>query len=153
MPSVLRRELLAIVRDTFDSIHGSFAKLRVQAMVPIPEGEGAAVSYKALMAEERLGRSEIYVEDLDNHVAVRPLLEGVDGPKENRELRLKLEKMSLSEIKSTLFDLRIDPEIVEGLTEGKSGYVREVLMYLEKRGRVDEFLRVASKNRPDIDFS
>lgn len=147
------RELLAIVRDTFDSIHGSFAKLRVQAMVPIPDEEGAAVSYKALLAAEREGKSEVYVDDLDEYIDVRPLLEGVDGAISNRRLFNALkDRFSEDEIRTALFEVGIDYDKELSQFRGRTALARETVLFLERRGKIDAFVAEIRKSRPDIDL-
>jgi internalin A len=146
-----RRELLAIVRSTFDAIHGAFAKLRVHAMIPIPDEEDAAVSYEALLIHERENRSEIFVEDLGKFVQVAPLLAGVDGPKSNRELlALMRDHFDIVEINQLMFEMGIDYEDFEGYTRGKMQYVINVLRHLQQRGKVDVFLAEMKRSRPDI---
>ncbi|MEM9777395.1 MAG: hypothetical protein AAF902_22645, partial [Chloroflexota bacterium] len=148
-----RRELLAIVRDTFDAIHGSFANLRVQAMVPIPGEEGAAVSYKALLAAEREGHPKVFVEDLDEYLEVRPLLEGVDGLILNRPLlNVLCEWFITDEIRNALFDVGIDYENIMVEIKGKPAFAREVVLHLERTGKIEVFVAEIRKSRPDIDL-
>ncbi|HYC88247.1 MAG TPA: COR domain-containing protein [Thermoanaerobaculia bacterium] len=77
-----RRELLGIIRDHFERLHNSYAKLPVTEQVPVPGHPGSAVNYETLLKYERANRKQIAVEigaDLVDF-NVKKLLDGVDLP-------------------------------------------------------------------------
>jgi internalin A len=83
-----RRELLGIIREHFERLHRSYAKLPVTEKVPVPGHPGSTVNYETLLKYERAEREEIAVEvgadlvDFD----VKELLDGVDIPGAPRAL-------------------------------------------------------------------
>jgi internalin A len=83
-----RRELLGIIRQHFERIHGSYEKLPVTELVPIPEHADAQVKYELLLKYERSGRDTIAVEVGDDLLDfnVKQLLDGVDLPASTRKL-------------------------------------------------------------------
>jgi hypothetical protein len=77
-----QRELLGIVREHFERLHRTYAKLPVTEIVPIPRHPGATVNYETLLKYERANRKQIAVEigaDLVD-LNVEELLDGVDIP-------------------------------------------------------------------------
>jgi internalin A len=77
-----KRELLGIVREHFERLHRTYARLPVTEQVPVPGHPGSAVNYKTLLKYERANRDEIAVEigaDLVD-LNVKELLDGVDMP-------------------------------------------------------------------------
>ena len=54
------------------------------------------------------------------------------------------------ELRSLSFDLGVDYDLLEG--ESKAGKARELVAYFERRRRVPELLKVAKRQRPDIDW-
>lgn len=77
-----RRELLGIVREHFERLHRTYAKLPVTEIVPVPGSPGATVRYETLLKYELANRKQIAVEiglDLVD-LNVEELLDGVDLP-------------------------------------------------------------------------
>ncbi|MFA6561222.1 MAG: COR domain-containing protein [Verrucomicrobiia bacterium] len=77
-----QRELLGIIREHFEHIHGSYEKLPVTEMVPIPGFPDSHVKHELLLKYERARRETIAVEVGDElrDVSVKKLLDGVDLP-------------------------------------------------------------------------
>ena len=83
-----RRELLGIIREHFERIHGDYEKLPVTAVVPIPGYPEADVEHELLLTYERSRRDAIVVKVGDElrEFSVRQLLDGVDLPGVSRVL-------------------------------------------------------------------
>ena len=73
-----RRALLYSIRLTFESIHRTIPGLEVKEKVPLPEYPEIVVDYRHLLTLERNNRPDFIPEGLDQVVAVKPLLDGVD---------------------------------------------------------------------------
>ncbi len=58
------------------------------------------------------------------------------------------ERMSLDEIESLCFDLGIDPDNLGG--DNKAGKIRELIQYMQRRGRLNDLIAQLAKERPDI---
>ncbi len=83
-----RRELLGIIREHFERIHGSYEKLPVTEVVPIPGYAEADVEHELLLTYERERRDTITVK-VGNELRdfpVKQLLDGVDLPGVSRVL-------------------------------------------------------------------
>jgi hypothetical protein len=66
-----------------------------------------------------------------------------------RELRRSLVRhFSEDELRTLAFDLDIDYECLPA--EGKTGKARELLLSLERTGRIPEFVEMLSQLRPDV---
>jgi hypothetical protein len=83
-----RREFLAVIRNTFDGIHDTIAKIQVKEMVPVPDHPGIFVKYDYLRHLMDMGETEIIPEGLDKRVSIKALIEGVEPP-ESTELKAK----------------------------------------------------------------
>ena len=75
-----QRNLLAIIRNDFERIHGDIKKLQPQAMVPVPNHPEVAVPYEKLLKFEEKGIPEFHEQVGDDilTLSVRELLNGVD---------------------------------------------------------------------------
>jgi internalin A len=86
-----QRELLGIVREHFERLHRTYAKLPVTEIVPIPQSPGATVDYETLLKYERANRKQIAVivggDVID--LNVKELLDGVDLPGARRWANLR----------------------------------------------------------------
>ncbi len=79
-PARGRRNLLAIIRNDFERIHGDIKRLQPQAMVPVPNHPEVLVSYEKLLKFEQKGIPEFHEQAGDDvlTLSVRELLNGVD---------------------------------------------------------------------------
>jgi internalin A len=59
-PARGRRNLLAIIRNDFERIHGDIKKLQPQAMVPVPNQPEVVVPYEKLLKFEEKGIPEFH---------------------------------------------------------------------------------------------
>src|SRR5262249_5669309 len=76
---VNRRRALAVVRDTFSSVHAGYGDLDAEAKVPLPRDPGAPpVDYRHLLKLEREGIDQALFEKTSQRYSLRELLEGVD---------------------------------------------------------------------------
>ncbi|MCA1708818.1 MAG: TIR domain-containing protein, partial [Actinobacteria bacterium] len=75
-----RRNLLAIIRNDFERIHGDIKKLQPQAMVPVPRHPEVVLPYADLLTFEKEGMEDFptVVDGKVLKLAVRELLNGVD---------------------------------------------------------------------------
>jgi internalin A len=75
-----RRNLLAIIRNDFERIHGDIRKLQPQAMVPVPSHPEVALPYEDLLTFEKEGMEDFptVVGGKVLKLTVRELLNGVD---------------------------------------------------------------------------
>jgi hypothetical protein len=62
-------------------------------------------------------------------------------------LRYLVKHYSLEELQTICFDLGVDYDNLGG--SGKSGKARELIQYLERRGRLDELATVLREDRPE----
>ena len=85
-----RRNLLAIIRNDFERIHGDIKKLQPQAMVPVPHHPEVVLPYEDLLTFEEEGMEDFptVVDGKVLTLAVRELLNGVDieRPRKRDEL-------------------------------------------------------------------
>ena len=82
-----RRAFITAIRTTLGQIHSSLSRLQAQAKVPLPDHSHIVVDYQHLLTLERKNVREFIPEGLDEAVAVRPLLEGMERLGEGREER------------------------------------------------------------------
>ncbi|MEM8642989.1 MAG: COR domain-containing protein [Cyanobacteria bacterium P01_G01_bin.54] len=74
-----RREFLALIRNTFNTIHRSFADLDVTEWVPVPEHpKHPPLKYKELLGLEQMGVTEYPIGTLGITINPRELLEGYE---------------------------------------------------------------------------
>ncbi|MCP4155744.1 MAG: hypothetical protein GY757_48915, partial [bacterium] len=73
----LKRDWFAVLRDTFKEIHGSFEKLDVDEMVPLPGNSLVAVPYSELTGYELAGRDEYFSGKLGKAFSIKLLLNGI----------------------------------------------------------------------------
>jgi hypothetical protein len=71
-------------------------------------------------------------------------------PYRTRLRRLLAAHFDAEELRTLCFDLGIDYDDLRG--EGKAGKARELITYLERRGRLDELLTIATQLRPQVDW-
>jgi len=84
-------------------------------------------------------------------VVIQPngLLYSEKGGVERRRLhQLFVRHFDTEELRAICFDLGEDYDSLPG--EGKAGKARELIAYLERRGRISELAAVASEMRPDV---
>lgn len=75
-----RRQMLAVIRSDFNTIHKSIPNLKVNEMIPIPNNPESIVSYNALLTLEK-ENIEIFTTVINERVVnlnVRELLNGID---------------------------------------------------------------------------
>lgn len=90
-PEGRRRELLAVVRASFEEQHRDLKGLKVDERVPIASEPGVTVSYRDLLQREEDGEEEYRPEGAKQKVRVTELLNGVERP-ELRKRRRTIEK-------------------------------------------------------------
>lgn len=63
-------------------------------------------------------------------------------------LRVLVDRFDENELRTLCFHLRVDYDSLRG--EGKSDNARELILFLERRDRISEFLKIGKQMRPDI---
>ncbi|NEO86840.1 MAG: GTP-binding protein [Spirulina sp. SIO3F2] len=87
-----RRVFLAMIRDTFNGIHNSFANLAVTEWVPVPGyPKHPPLDYGELLGCEAMGKTEYTVGKLRLDIKLRQLLEGYE-PLAARQRQHRMEK-------------------------------------------------------------
>ena len=81
-----RRDLLSAIRNEFETIHQTLAKIEIQERVPIPGHPKITTSYKHLLTLEQKGIENFIPEGMNEAISVRELLNGVT-PEYDRENR------------------------------------------------------------------
>jgi internalin A len=150
-PEKTRRELLSIIRAEFGAIHSSIPGLEVAEKVPLPDHPEVVVDYNHLRKLERKGVASFIPEGpVEEPVSVRQLLDGVGEPQQDLRVGLRelLKSFSDNELRDMCFELCVDYEELPG--EGKSGKARELISYLDRRGRLAELVAVGKRLRPDV---
>ncbi|NEO83336.1 MAG: leucine-rich repeat protein [Spirulina sp. SIO3F2] len=93
-----RREFLALIRQTFNTIHRSFADLTVTEWVPVPGYPNhPPLKYRELLGLEKMKVQELPIGELGITVNVRELLEGYE-PLEIRQRRVAREEQEPREV-------------------------------------------------------
>src|SRR5262249_30032832 len=88
-----RRRLLSIIREHFDHIHRSIARLQAEEKVPVPGRPHVLFDYRRLLVREAHGKTDVEFEDCDEVVSLdlRQLLDGIDTP-DTRDWRRESEQ-------------------------------------------------------------
>jgi len=79
--------------------------------------------------------------------SVKPFSRQIDPAKLRQVLT---ERFNESELRNLCFDLHVDYESLTGA--GKEDKARELVAYLERRGRLSELVETGKRQRPDIDW-
>lgn len=83
-----RRLFLALIRDTFQKIHNTFANLEVSEWVPVPDYPNhPPLDYQELMGLEKMGETELPIGKLGIKVNIRQLLDGYEDIKSRQKQR------------------------------------------------------------------
>jgi len=142
-------------RGQFDVIHETIPGLKVATKVPLLNHPEIVVDYNYLLKLERKGIADFIPEGPEvEAVSVRQLLDGVNEPK--REQRIILHEMLVTrfddeELRDLCFKLNVYDESLPG--GGKSGKARELVMFLERQGRLAELVTLGKKLRPEISWT
>lgn len=164
-----RREFLAVIRSNFEHIHRTIPRIEAQAGVPIPNQPNIVADYQHLLTLEQMGEENFVPAGLSERISVSHLLDGVDAsrmtksteisPRESRvdfsnrsRLREILNRhFSEGELRTLCFDLGVDYEDLPG--RGKTSKARELIAYLERRGRLQDLIKIGQLQRPDADWA
>lgn len=86
-PGPVNRELLAIVRDHLESIHGRFEQLGEMAFLTVPGQPSTSVLLSDVLDDEEAGKRTIRltVGGVRQEIPIKLLLEGVDTKKDKRK--------------------------------------------------------------------
>jgi hypothetical protein len=83
-----RRSFLALIRDTFQKIHNTFANLEVTEWVPVPGYPlHPPLEYQELLGLEQMGETELPIGKLRLKVNIRKLLDGYEDIKSRQKQR------------------------------------------------------------------
>ncbi|MEM9154067.1 MAG: COR domain-containing protein, partial [Cyanobacteria bacterium P01_F01_bin.33] len=140
-PTTNRRNLLAIIRSTFKSIHTTIPGLVVAEKVPIPGHPSAVVDYDHLMKLERRGITEHFPEGADEPINVKQLLDGVESAYQRQSNPESLrEEQRMSKVEMNFYgnvgnvagSVERDFNVNERGLENLSETVREIETLLEQ---------------------
>ncbi|MEG5220019.1 COR domain-containing protein, partial [Microcoleus sp. ARI1-A5] len=88
-----RRCFLGLIRDTFATIHNSFANLEITQWVPVPGYPDAdPLDYEELLGLEDMGENTVRVGKLKLKLDLRPLLDGYESIELRRQRHMGDEK-------------------------------------------------------------
>ena len=119
-----KRELMAIIRQTIDSIKGN-----PKLIVPLPGIENGFVEYAKLIAREKKGKHEyIYDEYMptEKTFQISDLLEGIPTEDEMRELRNEMKEFK-KEMSAKLGDIKGDTEEIKNKLDSYFEYFKQNL--------------------------
>ncbi len=127
-----RRELLAVIRNEFDIIHGDIKGLKPDEMVPLPEHPQTVIPYKKLISFEEDGIDSFpeFVGQKNIKVDVKSLLDGVGRPKPSR--RVVIDTLSdLMESQLELLKVQLPPEARKFLAGGTASPAEKAKSIIE----------------------
>lgn len=82
-----RRRMLAIIRNHFDAIHNSIARLEVVERVPVQGNAKATVAYRHLLRLEEQNETQYLPENAETHINVIDILNGYETATERQKRR------------------------------------------------------------------
>ena len=83
-----RRLFLALIRDTFQKIHNTFANLELSEWVPVPDYPNhPPLDYQELIGLEKMGETELPIGKLGIKVNIRQLLNGYESIESRQKQR------------------------------------------------------------------
>lgn len=143
-----RRYLLNIIRAELNEIHATFARLEVAEWVPILTHPGQAIAYADLLFYAEQEEWTPLYGPIRGRIDVKALLDGIELPAE-RDIRIVVRKLievfNRGELRDLAFEMGIDHE--ELPQERKSDLARELVLYCQRQGHLDELERLATKAR------
>lgn len=122
-PDATRRNLLAIIRSQFDTIHKTIAKIEAVEKVPLPNRPDIVVDYKHLLQLEAAGIPSFIPEGLLDNFSITQLLDGIE-PEQTRRVR---QGSRLREERPAHRPTLQPPVPVEKETEEKLGQIKKQL--------------------------
>jgi hypothetical protein len=97
---------------------------------------------------------------IDDEISKPPQEPSIESPISGRETdayaqlvtlrRILVRQFDTNELHTLCFDMNIDLESLPG--DGKSAKVRELLAFLERRGRIAELVGTIRELRPDVNI-
>ena len=137
--AILEKRGLVLIQDDADTVH------------PVDPSQPVETRYKLL--SPALGAW------IDSEISRPPQEPPVEAPISGREAdaytllvelrRLLVQQFDINELRTVCFDMNIDYEGLPG--DGKGAKVRELLAFLERRGRIHELVDTIKQVRPDVD--
>ena len=80
-----RRRFLTSIRHCFEEIHDTIPRLRIEEKVPVPGHPKVLLDYERLLKMEARGIEMEYVEEIDELVNIKEILEGIETKEERRK--------------------------------------------------------------------
>jgi small GTP-binding protein len=151
--TLMRRSLLSIIRAQFREIHESLAKLQVAEVIPLPEHPNQTITYRELRILEQNHIDRHFYPQIETFIDVQQLLNGIESPQERNlpALRDKIvNHFSLEDIIDIAFRLSIDSQKFG--TKAIDELTRELLLYLDRRGRIPELISLCQRLNPAIEW-
>lgn len=151
-----RKKLLEQVRLILGQVHDQIAYLKVEQFVPVTDDKGneQLIPYDHLLILQIAGHKEFIPYGSHNTVDVQPLLNAVEHTHwERRQLRDLIKKyFNLEELRDLCFDLNINHDNLPN-HQTTGGLSREIILYMERRGRMEELVSECKANRPNFQWS
>jgi Leucine-rich repeat (LRR) protein len=152
-----KRDLMTIVAYELDKLHKPFHQLNFDKLIPCNCATCRSAKephfYRLEALRTRLEHDKKIVEcdkPPFQEVGVRALIDDVGMRARKYDLSRLLsqleEAFSTEEIQTLCFELGIEYDDLAAA--GRSGKVRELLRYLERRGRLDELIKLVERKRP-----
>jgi AAA+ ATPase superfamily predicted ATPase len=129
--------------------------------------EGLGVDYDLLSGASKLGKAAEFVAYMERHQRLDELMNDLqrqrphvswpaeDSGEARRVSLTKLHELLVrhfdqEELRSLLFDLGVDFDALRG--EGKAAKARELILYLERRGRLNDLVNKLQRLRPNVSW-
>ena len=90
-----KRNYFTTIRKEFRNINGSFEKLEVKELVPLPDNDKITVEYDDLVGYEKGRRDEYYNGKLQKAYSVKKLLDGIEEEEERMDKSIREQKIEL----------------------------------------------------------
>lgn len=141
-----RREFLGMLRFTFASIHKNLTGAKPEEYVPVPGYPGVTIPYTFLLELENENEAFTRWPGVAEKINVQALLGTIETPiirqqatLSRREILDRLsDALNQEEARTLCFDLGVDYADLPG--EGRVAKLRELVVLLERRGRIPELL-------------
>lgn len=141
-----RREFLGMLRFTFASLHQNLTGTKPEEHLPIPGYPSTTIPYNFLLELENDSESFIRWPGVAEKIDVRALLGTIETPSMRQQASLSrreiLDQLSdalnQEEVRTLCFDLGVNYDDLPG--EGRIARLRELVVLMEKRGRIPELL-------------
>ena len=156
-----KRDMLAVVTYELDKLHRPFHGLKYDRLIPCNCTTCRSASepnfYRLDILKTRLEYNRDVIE-CDKppfaKVQIRPLLDDIGATIESTDLPTLLQRLNRAfsddEFRTLCFDLGVDYDSLPG--EGLDGKQRELLLFLQRNGRLPELINLLRQKRPNFNW-